>query len=64
MVARIARARPEAVVVVETMLPRSGALLRQLRKALGPDVTLIVPDGFAGMRVAPQRNGFSTLTPS
>lgn len=50
--------------MVETMLPRSGALLRQLRKALGPDVTLIVPDGFAGMRVAPQRNGFSTLTPS
>lgn len=49
LVAKIAKTKPDAVAVVDIMLPGSGALLRQLREALGPDVALVVPDGFAGM---------------
>jgi DNA-binding SARP family transcriptional activator/ABC-type branched-subunit amino acid transport system substrate-binding protein/DNA-binding beta-propeller fold protein YncE len=43
---RVARAEPDAVVVADILEPDSGALVRDLRTELGPDVTLIAPDGF------------------
>jgi ABC-type branched-subunit amino acid transport system substrate-binding protein len=43
----VAQARPEAVVVAGILLPGTGALVRDLRAALGPRVALVAPDGFA-----------------
>jgi DNA-binding SARP family transcriptional activator/ABC-type branched-subunit amino acid transport system substrate-binding protein len=42
----VARAKPEAVLVTAVLTQGAGALVRELRAALGPDVTLIAPDGF------------------
>ena len=44
---RIARTRPEAVTIADILVPGTGALVRDLRAVLGPDVALIAPDGFA-----------------
>ncbi len=43
---RIARARPDAVLILDILVPATGALIRDLRNALGPDVALVGPDGF------------------
>jgi branched-chain amino acid transport system substrate-binding protein len=43
---RIARTRPEAVTIFGVFGPNEGALIRDLRDALGPDVPLIAIDGF------------------
>ena len=43
---RIARTRPEAVVIFGTYRQNEGALIRDLRDALGPEVPLIAGDGF------------------
>jgi branched-chain amino acid transport system substrate-binding protein len=42
----VARAGPDAVVIADILEEDSGALLRDLRATLGPDVALIAPDGF------------------
>jgi len=44
---RIARTRPEAVTIADILVPGTGALVRDLRAVLGPDVALIAPEGFA-----------------
>jgi ABC-type branched-subunit amino acid transport system substrate-binding protein/DNA-binding beta-propeller fold protein YncE len=44
---RVARTRPDAVVVAGILLPGTGALIRDLRAALGPRVAIVAPDGFA-----------------
>jgi DNA-binding SARP family transcriptional activator/ABC-type branched-subunit amino acid transport system substrate-binding protein len=44
---KVAAARPEAVLMNGAAPPHQGALLRDLREALGPDVDLITSDGFA-----------------
>ncbi len=46
LVRKIARAKPEAVLVTAVLTPGAGTLTRELRAALGPDVPLIAPDGF------------------
>lgn len=46
LVRKVARAKPEAVLVTAVLTPGAGALVRALRAALGPDVPLIAPDGF------------------
>jgi DNA-binding SARP family transcriptional activator/ABC-type branched-subunit amino acid transport system substrate-binding protein/DNA-binding beta-propeller fold protein YncE len=38
--------RPESVAIVGILTPGSAALLRQLRRALGPEVAISAPDGF------------------
>jgi branched-chain amino acid transport system substrate-binding protein len=43
---RIARTRPEAVTIFGVYERNEGALIRDLRDALGPDVPLIAMDGF------------------
>jgi len=45
----IAKKRPEAVAIAAVLTPGSGALVRELHAALGPDVPLQVPDGFRGI---------------
>ncbi|HZN90556.1 MAG TPA: BTAD domain-containing putative transcriptional regulator [Thermoleophilaceae bacterium] len=44
---KVAAARPEAVLMNGAAPPHQGALIRDLRDALGPDVDLITSDGFA-----------------
>ena len=44
---RIARARPQAVLMAGAAPPRVGALLRDLRAVVGSDVALVANDGFA-----------------
>ena len=44
---RVADARPQAVLMTGAAPPHQGALIRDLREALGPDVDLIASDGFA-----------------
>jgi branched-chain amino acid transport system substrate-binding protein len=46
LVQRVAAARPESVAVVGILTPASGALLRELRAALGPGVSISAADGF------------------
>ena len=46
LVRRVARSRPEAIVIVDALSPGSAALVRGLRSALGPDVAIMAPDGF------------------
>jgi branched-chain amino acid transport system substrate-binding protein len=46
LVREVSAARPSAVAVV-ILTPSTGTLIRQLRAALGPDVSLSGPDGFA-----------------
>ena len=48
LVREIAKKRPEAIAIAAVLTPGSGALLRNLRAALGQDVPLLVPDGFRG----------------
>jgi ABC-type branched-subunit amino acid transport system substrate-binding protein len=43
---RVAAARPESVAIVGLLTPRTAALVRQLRAALGPDVSMSAPDAF------------------
>jgi DNA-binding SARP family transcriptional activator/ABC-type branched-subunit amino acid transport system substrate-binding protein len=43
---RVARATPDAVVVAGILVPATGRLIRDLRAAVGPDVAIVVPDGF------------------
>ena len=43
---RVARASPDAVVVAGILVPGTGRLIRDLRAALGPEVAIVVPDGF------------------
>jgi DNA-binding SARP family transcriptional activator/ABC-type branched-subunit amino acid transport system substrate-binding protein/streptogramin lyase len=47
LVREVSAARPSAVAVVGILTPSTGTLIRQLRAALGPDVSLSGPDGFA-----------------
>jgi DNA-binding SARP family transcriptional activator/ABC-type branched-subunit amino acid transport system substrate-binding protein/DNA-binding beta-propeller fold protein YncE len=42
----IAKTQPEAVAIAAILTEGSGALVRELHAALGPDVPLFVPDGF------------------
>ncbi len=44
---RVADARPGAVLMTGAAPPHQGALIRDLREAVGPDVDLIASDGFA-----------------
>jgi branched-chain amino acid transport system substrate-binding protein len=44
---RVADARPQAVLMTGAAPPQQGALIRDLREAVGPDVDLIASDGFA-----------------
>ena len=44
---RVADARPQAVLMTGAAPPHQGALIRDLREALGPDMDLIASDGFA-----------------
>ncbi len=46
---RVAATRPDAVVIADIIVPATGALIRDLRAVLGPDVALIAPDGFASI---------------
>ena len=46
LVRKIANKRPEAIAIGAVLTPGSAALLRNLRAVLGPDVPLVVPDGF------------------
>src|SRR5262249_2666713 len=43
---RVARAGPDAVVVTGILAPGTGRLIRDLRAVLGPQVAIVVPDGF------------------
>jgi ABC-type branched-subunit amino acid transport system substrate-binding protein len=43
----VARARPDAVVVADILYPRSAAVVRAVRAAVGPQVPILLPDGFA-----------------
>ena len=43
---KIAKMQPEAVAIAAILTEGSGALVRELHAALGPDVPLFVPDGF------------------
>jgi branched-chain amino acid transport system substrate-binding protein len=46
LVRRVSRSRPQSVAIVGLLTPRTGALIRELRSALGPDVALSAPDAF------------------
>ena len=46
LVREIARKRPGAIAIGAVLTPGSGALVRNLHAALGPDVPLLAPDGF------------------
>lgn len=46
LVRRIAASGPEAVVIDGILTETTGALIRELRATLGPDVTLAAPDAF------------------
>src|SRR5262249_53223760 len=43
---RVAKGSPDAVVVAGILAPEPGTLIRDLRAALGPEVAIVVPDGF------------------
>ena len=42
----VARTRPDAVIVADILYPESGALVRAVRAAVGPNAAIILPDGF------------------
>ena len=44
--ARVRRARPDAVFFSGYLVPETGALLKRLLRAVGPDVRILAPDGF------------------
>ena len=44
--ALVRRARPDGVFVPGYLVPATAALLRDLRRALGPEVPILLPDGF------------------
>jgi DNA-binding SARP family transcriptional activator/ABC-type branched-subunit amino acid transport system substrate-binding protein/DNA-binding beta-propeller fold protein YncE len=46
LVREVAGLRPDAVTIVGILTTGTGALIRELRSALGPDVSLSGPDGF------------------
>jgi branched-chain amino acid transport system substrate-binding protein len=45
-VRRVVRSRPQSVAIVGYLTPGSAALLRELRAALGPGVSISAPDAF------------------
>jgi DNA-binding SARP family transcriptional activator/ABC-type branched-subunit amino acid transport system substrate-binding protein/DNA-binding beta-propeller fold protein YncE len=47
LVQKVAGSRPDAVAIVGILTPATGALIRELRAALGPEVALSAPDAFA-----------------
>lgn len=47
LVAKVLRARPDAVFFGGVVFDNAGPLLRELRTALGAEVTFLAPDGFA-----------------
>jgi DNA-binding SARP family transcriptional activator/ABC-type branched-subunit amino acid transport system substrate-binding protein/streptogramin lyase len=46
LVREVAAGRPDSVTIVGILTTGTGTLIRELRKALGPDVALSGPDGF------------------
>jgi DNA-binding SARP family transcriptional activator/ABC-type branched-subunit amino acid transport system substrate-binding protein/DNA-binding beta-propeller fold protein YncE len=46
VVRKAVEGRPESVAIVGILTPGSAAMLRQLRRALGPEVAISAPDGF------------------
>jgi DNA-binding SARP family transcriptional activator/ABC-type branched-subunit amino acid transport system substrate-binding protein/streptogramin lyase len=46
LVRRVATSRPQSVAIVGLLTPGTGAMIRELRSALGPDVALSAPDAF------------------
>jgi branched-chain amino acid transport system substrate-binding protein len=46
LVGDVAASRPQSVAIVGLLTPASGALIRELREALGPGVAISTPDGF------------------
>jgi DNA-binding SARP family transcriptional activator/ABC-type branched-subunit amino acid transport system substrate-binding protein/DNA-binding beta-propeller fold protein YncE len=47
LVRRVSRARPESVAIVGLLTPGTGAMVRELRAALGKNVSISAPDAFA-----------------
>ena len=47
LVRRVARARPESVAIVGLLVPGTGTMVRELRGALGENVSISAPDAFA-----------------
>jgi DNA-binding SARP family transcriptional activator/ABC-type branched-subunit amino acid transport system substrate-binding protein/DNA-binding beta-propeller fold protein YncE len=47
LVRRVAMARPESVAIVGLLVPGTGAMVRELREALGENVSISAPDAFA-----------------
>ncbi len=47
LVRRVARARPESVAIVGLLVPGTGTMVRELRGALGENVSISGPDAFA-----------------
>ena len=45
LVRRVVRSRPESIAIVDVLSEGSAALVRELRRALGPDVSISAPDG-------------------
>lgn len=43
----VARTRPDAVVVADVLYPESAAVVRAVRAAVGANVPILLPDGFA-----------------
>jgi len=46
LVGKVARNRPDSVAIVGILTPGTGALIRELRAALGRQVSVSAPDGF------------------
>jgi DNA-binding SARP family transcriptional activator/ABC-type branched-subunit amino acid transport system substrate-binding protein len=46
LVRRVVRSRPQSIAIVGYLTPGSAQLLRELRAALGPDVSISAPDAF------------------
>jgi len=49
LVREIATKRPEAIAIAAVLTPGSGKLVQEIHAALGPDVPIMVPDGFRGI---------------
>jgi branched-chain amino acid transport system substrate-binding protein len=52
LVRRVVRSRPQSVAIVGYLTPGSARLLRELRGALGPDVSISMPDGASPSDIA------------
>ncbi|HLE99046.1 MAG TPA: BTAD domain-containing putative transcriptional regulator [Gaiellaceae bacterium] len=46
LVRRVVRSKPQSVAIVGLLSQRTGAMIRELRAALGPEVALSAPDDF------------------